>query len=760
MKSLEDTFSRLRKHNSFYKIISATQVSSIMGFNQYQNDRELFRVKRRRTGPVKDEKTSSKATEHGLKFEPKAIDHFLERHQLERGFVPPYLTTQETPTLGGRGDYIYSDKGVFHLLEIKCLYSREITRQIPIGYWLQIQTMLYVYQQLGLPIERAVYCENRFSVDSGKLLEYWEETVVLDESYFVGTVVPSLKIFFQLLNKKRPRDEEDDYRFINRKRRRNNRIVSRVNHSNLYEHFLVSSQIHNAHCLKNHLLNDHLVDWMYMFGSVSPAMTRINRCRSDFESWSPLLLKDIYRSSGRKLLNIVNLDEIVYPVGANINHDDQQRFQLVRTIKTVESLKIGSDVIIGAQLYHPELKIWSEYDALIRHQLLSLDVECPNNYLPVKFFPNRFATTSSNYRTTKMELYQNLSVLNFYFSSPNFIGAIVDQKGDLFWVDYRKESSFPRLFSEGHEWLSRLSKEGKDWSIDPPAQIKLYPNQKLKNHNFQVKTLKDQLAKKNEELTQLWSLSVKQRNALAESSLAIKSISELKRHIDEDIVRETLGPRFAIIRNIIESEGGQQIVNCDRLKDFLNKLPRVNEIFLDFEFNDEFVYMIGYVIRFCDGSHRFQQFVIKHLNSEEEKELIGAFRRHLRDLLVGSAKIVCFHWGQVERTIIGKKCSDLLEVLEFVDLNQLMVQYQIGIPSCYGYGLKSVAKALKRLNLLETDWKENSDGYWCNNRLSTIYCKGSGRTLSECQGFQEMSEYNQTDCQVLFDIVTLFRETL
>jgi hypothetical protein len=61
------------------------------------------------------------------------------------------------------------------LLEIKVPYNREITDQIPLGYWLQVQTQLYCIQSYcpDAPLDGADYIEGSFS----EMVEcvWWED---------------------------------------------------------------------------------------------------------------------------------------------------------------------------------------------------------------------------------------------------------------------------------------------------------------------------------------------------------------------------------------------------------------------------------------------------------------------------------------------------------------------------------------------------------------------------------------------------------
>jgi len=754
------------------------------GFNKYRAKRTVptpIQIRApgegTRTSPV----PPVTPVQHGIRHESRAIGLFLSRHGLSRGFAPPYVSTGSSPLIGGRGDYVYQNHdGSFRLLEVKCPLHRSITQSIPFAYWLQVQTMLHVYHQLGLPIDKALYCENRFSRDS-RLIEHWEMDVEYDERYFNAVVIPCLNAFSTLLSRKRKRSGERPW--VNKRSKGNNRIIARINGPQLYRSYL-ECDAHDSGSLRNHFNNDHLLDWLFLFRREEFTTRRLVPGIGKFIR-SPHY-EDLFIGGNRVT---VDVDRAILPRSRESLSIDQHqsmpgthpsRMQLVRMQVTLESLKKGCDVILGAQLFSPKLGMYAGYDMLIRSGCLKaaspegpMADEPPGNYLVVQF------VNGSPGKNAKAELYAKTEVLNAFFHRPTTVGLVISgaagtvgtvgtagaagtvgTHGYRFnWIDFRRtcmDSSYRDLITSGKKWLEQLHRDGHMWSIDPPSHPLLYPNLKIRTGNPRMRRIKGELAHKNGELTQLWSLSARHRNLLAECELKIDTIDGLNRRLDHPIVKRILGSKHEVIRSIVMSHKRRSIINGDKVTMSLTKSECLfrNEMFLDFEFNDKMVYMIGFLVRYDNRHLRFGQLTVDRLTEKEEEHLFEQFKSEVGKLLPNQTRITCYHWGQVERSIINKKCPELNRVLDFVDLNRLLVQCRVGIPSCFNYGLKGVAKALKRMNLIPTNWNRDVNGHWCNGRLSEIY---DGTSLRQSEGISQISEYNRTDCQALADIVDLFR---
>jgi hypothetical protein len=77
-----------------------------------------------------------------------------------------------------------------------------------------------------------------------------------------------------------------------------------------------------------------------------------------------------------------------------------------------------------------------------------------------------------------------------------------------------------------------------------------------------------------------------------------------------------------------------------------------------------------------------------------------------------------------------------------------------------GFGLKTVARSLRQLSLIETDWPDGvTDGlgamvaaWWC-----TDVAMMQGCSLADVGLMAEVSAYNEVDCRVMMEAVRYLR---
>ena len=78
----------------------------------------------------------------------------------------------------------------------------------------------------------------------------------------------------------------------------------------------------------------------------------------------------------------------------------------------------------------------------------------------------------------------------------------------------------------------------------------------------------------------------------------------------------------------------------------------------------------------------------------------------------------------------------------------------------FGFGLKSLAKALKAHGHVDAEWKDGpTDGlgamvaaWWCEDQAL-----GDRVTLSDYELMQEVVRYNEVDCKVMMEIIEYLR---
>ena len=214
------------------------------------------------------------------------------------------------------------------------------------------------------------------------------------------------------------------------------------------------------------------------------------------------------------------------------------------------------------------------------------------------------------------------------------------------------------------------------------------------------------------------------------------------------------------------------------------------EFFVDFEtanlMNDDFtalpvsvgcpmIFMIG-----CgheeEGAFEFKSWTAEAETHEAERKIIEAWIEHMAQVRVRFGVEVgdppIFHWTPAETRELHKAAvrhrHPEWEKLPWFDLSQVIEKEPVTVHGVRGYSLKPIAKAMRQLGMIETDWDESllSDGlsamtaaWWCYTQARRLrqhpseIATESGRRLME-----EIAAYNAVDCKAMWEILRYFRK--
>ena len=206
------------------------------------------------------------------------------------------------------------------------------------------------------------------------------------------------------------------------------------------------------------------------------------------------------------------------------------------------------------------------------------------------------------------------------------------------------------------------------------------------------------------------------------------------------------------------------------------------EFFVDFEFvhdlNDDFsafprsggqemIFMIG-----CghveDGKWKFHCFIAERLDASSETRIIGAWFAHMEELSRHFRVEVpnVFHWTGAELTNYrrarkrhpGEPWPDPA----WFDLHASVFKAEpVSVRGAYGFGLKTVAKALHARGLIETSWgdsKVDGQGAMVGAWRCDAEAGRKGIRLADTELMEAIQEYNEVDCRVMQEILDYLRQ--
>ena len=219
--------------------------------------------------------------------------------------------------------------------------------------------------------------------------------------------------------------------------------------------------------------------------------------------------------------------------------------------------------------------------------------------------------------------------------------------------------------------------------------------------------------------------------------------------------------------------------------------PQGVEFYVDFEtvsnLDDDFtaipnqngrpmIFMIG-----CghmeDRVWQFSCFIADRLETSCEADIIEQWLEHMEAVRQRVAPEVerplVFHWSPAETSSMSgalksararnpAREASWVEPNWFDFLNRVMKKEPVIVRGPMGFGLKTVARSLRRHGLIETGWTDGvTDGlgaivaaWWCAD-VATM----QGGLLADFDLMEEVSAYNEVDCRVMMEAVKKFPDS-
>lgn len=325
------------------------------------------------------------------------------------------------------------------------------------------------------------------------------------------------------------------------------------------------------------------------------------------------------------------------------------------------------------------------------------------------------------------------------------------------------------------KWVQELRMNGYKWCLLPkPSRAELYPN--MKNSASEYIKLKQQLADKLYEITNIWNCGIDMREKAHSKNILGWN--------DPKCTTKNLGLKKNNQNKIIDS-----ILNINRQNKILIspskiiydrnnwiKTPKdTMNFYFDFEsfsesnldINNMYVYLIG-VGYVKDNTWIYKDFLMKNKNNQSEYDMTFEFIKYIKNILIleKKKKATCFHWCSHEKTCyenIKLKNSNIIfddSFLNFYDLNKIFVNEPVVIKGAKNFKLKEIAKTLYNQRKINSSWDSNSsciDGLDASILAINIYNNLNNIILTDLPEIKDIINYNEIDCKVLFEIHQLIK---
>ena len=285
-------------------------------------------------------------------------------------------------------------------------------------------------------------------------------------------------------------------------------------------------------------------------------------------------------------------------------------------------------------------------------------------------------------------------------------------------IDYKKiDKSYINQTKNALKWVRNNRKYGHHWSVSPPSRPELYPNMCHDSGIWQQH--KEQIANDIGEITSIWYCGIKHRNIGLEDG-----ISSWK---DPNCTSSNIGMNGGVRAPIIDRILDINRQNKDKIrpKKIENNLfdwkTSTNEMFVDFEtMSDIFapftelpkqnqtdmIFMIGVWYK-KGNTWEYKRFTANKPTYNEEYRIMNEFASFVNKQ--GNPKL--WYWcaekrfwersenRQFERASCEQKLdriSNHWKLSNWTDMLELFKKEPIVIKDCFKFGLKPVAKAMKK----------------------------------------------------------------
>ena len=554
-----------------------------------------------------------------------------------------------------------------------------------------------------------------------------------------------------------------------------------------------SSQWISATSTKNYILDDALVDILKSKKAVNRSYKRVDTLDSYLAQKGIEFENGVVEYISKNKVDVVSISEVI--------NDDTVRL-------TEHHMMLGTPVIHSAPLRNKKNRTHGVADLLVRSDYLRRIVECnpltekeesihspkmcgPYHYVVVdiKFSTlplradGRHILNSSNYKAYKTQLYiYNECVASIQGYKPRYAFILgrrwsykscgVTYNGlncldRLGVVDFHsKDLEYVEKSKKAVKWVKEVRKNGRKWSVSPPSREELYPNMSITSGDHHDK--KQKIAFDLGEISMLWFCGVKQRlngfkkgiyswrdKGCTADALGVKG--SRARVIDDMISINTQDSDFIRPKKVVSDTHDWRLARNEVYVDFetiIDVVAKVEDI--PEQKRTDMIFMIG-VSYTMDGSPAYRSFIAREASHQAELEVMTSFQSFMK--LLGYPKM--WYWCAERRfwNIAKSRHSMLEDELEdgWYDLSDLFREEPIVVRGCFGFGLKNIAKNMRKYNLINTSISSSCD----NGGKAMIQALRAYETDNEpakSEIMKDIEVYNRFDCDVLMEILDYLRK--
>lgn len=847
-----------------YGLLTASDCASSLESNPFQTKHQLYLKKIKPFTMADYTKNPIDAIEHGIKYEPIALNLY-ERFQATKVHEVGLYIHPKFTWLGASPDGI-TETG--KLVEIKCVYRRYLHEKPPLYYWIQTQIQMEVTNLDECDLFQCKFIEylskQAYLADTKTSLKghfnykgkthYWKleqykcTTIKRDKKWFRRSL-PQMKSFWASVTTARkevepttPTTKKSKDKAI--KRKRDSSLIPAKSHPSKTRPRSVSTdnvytdwnEWVSATNTRNWMLNDPVLDYLHLYG-------RSHGIKTDDEIDLSLDSGKFIKDQGLLFENAI-YDNIIHRIGdkniVKIGSFEEAHSKYKADV-TFQAMKEGFPLIFQGVLHDHTTKTYGVADIICRSDYINKIFE--NNPLtptqvkqkaPILSKTKMFHYCIIDIKYSTLRLYKDTETLcndpqmkankaqvciynqalgtTQGFTPPfaYILGKrVIESKTPVYnpfylagIVDFTDhDADIIRQTGEAISWYRRVKTEGASWTLYPPSTPELYPNMS-NSFDRPWHSAKKELAHRTKDISVLWYCGPTQRNLLHKdgvyswddpkctaAALGFKNIraKQLQAILDANQTTKssilplpTRMPKDAIkfLTNNTKPNALEYYVDFETVSDCTMDFKKIRKYKPD-HFTpmppkySNLIYMIGFGWYDPITHHwRHKSYMIEYLTAANEAKIVSKFITDMYDIKtkLGWKKDAyprIYHWGHAEITTMLKaierspKLTKPLSKHVWMNLLDVFKSIPITIKGVFSFGLKDVVKGLYSANLIPTQWEDKAiDGRAAMFAVinADMRCKESSTPLTEDDEMIQITQYNETDCKVMFEILEFLRQ--
>lgn len=363
------------------------------------------------------------------------------------------------------------------------------------------------------------------------------------------------------------------------------------------------------------------------------------------------------------------------------------------------------------------------------------------------------------------------------------------------------DNAYIKSTSDAIDWVRNVRYNGDKWKCVPPSVTELYPNM-CNFYDVPYHHVKNEIADRINELTQLWMVGPKNRKYAHENG-----IYSWKDPLCTTDMLGIFGPRISpVLQKIIEvNNSSVPILSPEIIKnndydwqnksnvDFYVDFETINECFFEKTINlhnskveSNLIFMIGVGYE-EKKTWKYQSFCLNSLNHDEEERIIDEFKDFIEKRVTAQMKKEkitnrnllfprFFHWGNAEQSIIRvantrhrNRWKDWIRSIFWIDFCEIFRDSSepIVITGAKKFGLKEIAKTMYKNKWISSCWSDDGPSEGLSAMIDAIQyyklldnpkiSKKSTEFKTSEKIFNSIINYNEIDCKVVWEIIKYLR---